>query len=57
MTTYLKFLSRCFRLSFVGDARYYAWMFALTVCVLLGINAYCKQLVYGHSSSVWLRQQ
>lgn len=47
MTTYLKFLSRCFRLSFVGDARYYAWMFALTVCVLLGINAYCKQLVYG----------
>lgn len=47
MTTYLKFLSRCFRLSFVGDVRYYAWMFALTVCVLLGINAYCKQLVYG----------
>lgn len=47
MKTYLTFLVRCFRLSFVGDARYYAWMFVLTVFVLLGINAYCKQLVYG----------
>jgi Ni/Fe-hydrogenase subunit HybB-like protein len=45
--TYLTFLFRCFRLSFVGDARYYAWMFFLTAFVLLGINAYCKQLVYG----------
>ncbi|MBN8644297.1 MAG: polysulfide reductase NrfD [Planctomycetes bacterium] len=47
MKTYLKFLVRCFRLSFVGDYRYYAWMFMLTVFVLLGINAYCKQLVHG----------
>ncbi len=47
MKTYLTFLFRCFRLSFVGDHRYYAWMFLLTVFVLLGINAYCKQLVYG----------
>ncbi len=47
MRTYLTFLLRCFRLSFVGDYRYYAWMFLLTVFVLLGINAYCKQLVYG----------
>ncbi|MBL8763799.1 MAG: polysulfide reductase NrfD [Phycisphaerae bacterium] len=47
MRTYLQFLIRCFRLSFVGDYRYYAWMFLLTVFVLLGINAYCKQLVYG----------
>jgi molybdopterin-containing oxidoreductase family membrane subunit len=47
MRTYLTFLFRCFRLSFVGDYRYYAWMFLLTVFVLLGINAYCKQLVYG----------
>lgn len=47
MKTYLTFLWRCFRLSFVGDARYYAWMFFLTVFVLLGINAYCKQLVQG----------
>jgi len=45
--TYLTFLYRCFRLSFVGDRRYYAWMFLLTVFVLLGINAYCKQLVHG----------
>ncbi len=47
MKTYLRFLFRCFRLSFVGDHRYYAWMFVLTVFVLLGINAYCKQLVHG----------
>lgn len=47
MKMYLTFLWRCFRLSFVGDARYYAWMFFLTVFVLLGINAYCKQLVQG----------
>ncbi len=47
MRTYLTFLWRCFRLSFVGDHRYYAWMFVLTALVLLGINAYCKQLVYG----------
>jgi Ni/Fe-hydrogenase subunit HybB-like protein len=45
--TYLTFLLRCFRLSFVGDGRYYTWMFLLTVFVLLGINAYCKQLVQG----------
>ncbi len=47
MKTYLTFLVRCFRLSFVGDYRYYAWMFLLTVFVLLGLNAYCKQLVHG----------
>lgn len=47
MRTYLTFLWRCARLSFVGDARYYAWMFLLTVFVLLGINAYCKQFVHG----------
>ncbi|MBS0198700.1 MAG: polysulfide reductase NrfD [Planctomycetes bacterium] len=45
--TYLTFLWRCFRLSFVGDYRYYAWMFFLTVFILLGVNAYCKQLVQG----------
>jgi Ni/Fe-hydrogenase subunit HybB-like protein len=47
VTTYLTFLWRCFRLSFVGDWRYYGWMFFLTLFVLLGINAYCKQLVQG----------
>lgn len=47
MRQYLTFLGRCFRLSFVGDWRYYTWMFVLTVGALLGLNAYCKQLVYG----------
>jgi Ni/Fe-hydrogenase subunit HybB-like protein len=44
---YLTFLWRCFRISFVGDWRYHAWMFALTALVLLGLNAYCKQIVHG----------
>lgn len=47
MTAYLTFLWRCFRLSFVGDWRYYAWMTFLTVVALLGLNAYCKQVVLG----------
>jgi molybdopterin-containing oxidoreductase family membrane subunit len=47
MMQYIRFLWRCFRLSFVGDWRYYAWMLALTVVALLGINAYAKQLVSG----------
>lgn len=47
MRMYLTFLLRCARLSFVGDGRYYAWMFALTAVSLLGLNAYCKQLVHG----------
>jgi len=45
--TYLTFLYRCFRLSFVGDWRYYTWMFVLTAVSLLGLNAYCKQFVHG----------
>jgi len=44
---YLRFLSRCFRLSFVGDWRYHLWMTALTVVALLGLNAYARQLVDG----------
>ena len=44
---YLVFLQRCARIAFVGDWRYYAWMGALTVVVLLGLNAYAKQLVSG----------
>lgn len=47
MKTYLTFLVRCFRLSFVGDWRYHLWMLALTVMALVGLNAYCKQLVGG----------
>ena len=44
---YLRFLWRFARIAFVGDWRYYAWMGVLTVFVLLGLNAYCKQLVNG----------
>jgi molybdopterin-containing oxidoreductase family membrane subunit len=47
MREYLRFLWRCFRISFVGDWRYHAWMLALTVVALLGFNAWCKQLASG----------
>jgi Ni/Fe-hydrogenase subunit HybB-like protein len=44
---YLRFLNRCARLAFTGDWRYFAWMGALTVLCLLGLNAYCKQFAHG----------
>ena len=44
---YFRFLWRCARVAFVGDWRYYTWMSVLTAIVLLGLNAYCKQLVHG----------
>ena len=44
---YFVFLGRCGRIAFVGDWRYYAWMGALTVVCLLGLNAYLKQFVHG----------
>lgn len=44
---YLVFLQRCARIALVGDWRYYAWMGALTIVVLFGLNAYAKQLVHG----------
>jgi len=44
---YVRFLWRCFRVSFAGDWRYQAWMTFLTVVALLGLNAYAKQLVHG----------
>ncbi|CAG0961160.1 hypothetical protein PHYC_00734 [Phycisphaerales bacterium] len=47
MIQYLTFLTRCFRLSFVGDWRYYLWMLFLSIVALLGLNAYCKQFVHG----------
>ncbi len=47
MRMYLVFLVRCFRLSFVGDWRYYLWMLALSVLALLGLNSYCRQFVFG----------
>ncbi len=47
MKEYLTFLWRCFRVSFVGDWRYQTWMLLLTALTLLGLNAWCKQLVHG----------
>jgi len=44
---YPRFLYRCFRLSFVGDWKYYTWMFLLSVVALFGLNAYAKQFVQG----------
>ena len=47
MKEYARFLYRCGRLSFHGNWKYHAWMFGLTIVVLLGLNAYAKQLVHG----------
>ncbi len=47
LRNYSVFLSRCARIAFIGDWRYYAWMGLLTVFCLFGLNAYCKQLVHG----------
>src|SRR6185295_20393881 len=47
ITNYFTFLSRSARIAFVGDWRYYAWMGVLSVFVLFGLNAYCKQAVNG----------
>jgi Ni/Fe-hydrogenase subunit HybB-like protein len=44
---YCVFLGRCARIAFVGDWRYYAWMGALTVVCLLGLNAYARQFAQG----------
>jgi Ni/Fe-hydrogenase subunit HybB-like protein len=44
---YFQFLWRCGRIAFVGDWRYYGWMGFLSVIVLFGINAYCRQFVHG----------
>jgi Ni/Fe-hydrogenase subunit HybB-like protein len=44
---YFVFLSRCARVAFIGDWRYYAWMGVLTVFCLMGLNAYAKQFVHG----------
>lgn len=47
MKQYLTFLGRCFALSFVGNWKYYLWMFFLSFFALLGLNAYSRQLVHG----------
>lgn len=47
LKNYIYFLYRCGCISFKGSSLFYAWMTFLTVIILLGVNAYCKQLVYG----------
>ncbi len=47
MKRYFRFVWECARLSFVGDWRYHAWMTALTIVTLIGVYAYCQQLVNG----------
>jgi molybdopterin-containing oxidoreductase family membrane subunit len=44
---YLYFLWRCFIISFHGNPLFYVWMTFLSCVALVGINAYCKQLVNG----------
>ena len=44
---YLHFLCRCFLISFKGGRTFYAWMTFLTCLILIGLNAYCKQLAQG----------
>ncbi len=47
MKRYLNFLWQCVRVSFDGDWRYHLWMTILTIVSLLGLYAYCNQLVNG----------
>ncbi len=47
MKAYCIFLYRCFRTSFQGNWQYHLWLGLLSIVALLGLNAYCKQLVYG----------
>ena len=46
---YGSFLWRCARVATVGDWRYYLWIGVLVAVSLIGLNAYCKQIVYGLS--------
>jgi len=47
MKRYLSFLWQCLRVSFDGDWRYHLWMTILSVAALIGLYAYCRQLVNG----------
>ncbi len=47
MKEYIRFLRRCASISFQGTWVYYLWMTLLTGLALLGLNAYCKQVVNG----------
>ncbi len=47
MKRYFSFLWQCGRISFVGGWRYHTWMTVLTILSLIGLYAYCQQLVHG----------
>ena len=47
LKNYLFFLYQCVIRSFQGGKVFYLWMTFLTVFSLIGLNAYCKQLVHG----------
>ena len=47
MKRYFTFLWQCARISFVGGWRYHTWMTVLSAVSLLGLYAYCQQLVHG----------
>lgn len=48
---YSVFLWRAWRLSFTGNAAYYAWMILLTILAVIGGNAYVSQLVDGMATT------
>ena len=47
MRRYLTFVWECVRISFVGGWRYHLWMTLLSIVALLGLYAWCQQLVHG----------
>jgi len=47
MREYIRFLGRCFALSFIGDWRYRLWMLILTGIALVGLHSWSEQLVHG----------
>jgi len=47
MKRFLRFLWRCLGVSVVGDWRYHLWLLFTAAVALIGLNAYCKQLVQG----------
>ncbi len=47
MRDYLTFLFRVWRLSFQGGTKFYLWMSALSVLVLIGLHAWARQFVDG----------
>ncbi len=49
MKDYVTFVYRCALKTLEGDWRYFLWMTLLLAVSLLGLNAYCKQLVAGLS--------